>query len=82
MGIELSTKVLLGQTLVLMQMTFLNNVRKVRRSVLSRTSCIRYRVRVSGMVTTLTPKHRCVNVRITCVSVPLVLSDGKGSTKL
>jgi hypothetical protein len=29
----------LGQTLVLMQMTFLNNVRKVGRLVLSRTSC-------------------------------------------
>jgi hypothetical protein len=32
-------KVMLGQTLVLMQMTFLNNVRKVGRLVLSRTSC-------------------------------------------
>jgi hypothetical protein len=31
--------VMLGQTLVLMQMTFLNNVRKVGRLVLSRTSC-------------------------------------------
>jgi hypothetical protein len=30
--------VMLGQTLVLMQMTFLNNVRKVGRLVLSRTS--------------------------------------------
>jgi hypothetical protein len=30
---------MLGQTLVLMQMTFLNNVRKVGRLVLSRTSC-------------------------------------------
>jgi hypothetical protein len=38
MGAELPTKVMLGQTLVLMQMTFLNNVRKVSRSVLSRTS--------------------------------------------
>jgi hypothetical protein len=37
---ELPTKVMLGQTLVLMQMTFLNNVRKVGRLVLSRTSCI------------------------------------------
>jgi hypothetical protein len=35
MGTELSTKVMLGQTLVLMQMTFLNNVRKVGRLVLS-----------------------------------------------
>jgi hypothetical protein len=39
MGIELPTKVMLGQTLVLMQMTLLNNVRKVGRLVLSRTSC-------------------------------------------
>jgi hypothetical protein len=39
MGTELPTKVMLGQTLVLMKMTFLNNVRKVGRLVLSRTSC-------------------------------------------
>jgi hypothetical protein len=39
MGTELPTKVMLGQTLVFMQMTFLNNVRKVGRLVLSRTSC-------------------------------------------
>jgi hypothetical protein len=39
MGTELPTKVMLVQTLVLMQMTFLNNVRKVGRFVLSRTSC-------------------------------------------
>jgi hypothetical protein len=38
MGTELSTKVMLGQTQALMQMTFLNNVRKVGRLVLSRTS--------------------------------------------
>jgi hypothetical protein len=38
MGTELPTKVMLGQTLVLMQMTFLNNVRKLGRLVLSRTS--------------------------------------------
>jgi hypothetical protein len=31
MGTELHTEVMLGQTLVLMQMTFLNNVRKVDR---------------------------------------------------
>jgi hypothetical protein len=31
MGTELPTKVTLGQTLVLMQMTFSNNVRKVGR---------------------------------------------------
>jgi hypothetical protein len=36
MGTELPTKVMLGQTLVLMQMTFLNNGRKVGRLVLSR----------------------------------------------
>jgi hypothetical protein len=30
MGTELPTKVMLGQTLVLMQMTFLNNVRHVK----------------------------------------------------
>jgi hypothetical protein len=39
MGTDLPTKVMLGQTLVLMQITFLNNVRKVGRLVLSRTSC-------------------------------------------
>jgi hypothetical protein len=40
MGTELPTKVMLRQTLVLMQMTFLNNVRKVGKLVLSRTSCL------------------------------------------
>jgi hypothetical protein len=40
MGTELPTKVMLGQSRVLMQMTFLNNVRKVGRIVLSRTSCL------------------------------------------
>jgi hypothetical protein len=39
MGTDLPTKVILGQTLVLMQMIFLNNVRKVGRLVLSRNSC-------------------------------------------
>jgi hypothetical protein len=39
-GTELLTKVMLWQTLVLMQMAFLNNVRKVGRLVLSRNSCI------------------------------------------
>jgi hypothetical protein len=39
METELPTKIMLGQRLVLMQMTFLNNVRKVGRLVLSRTSC-------------------------------------------
>jgi hypothetical protein len=40
MGTELPTNVMFGQTLVLMQMTFLNNVRNVVRLVLSRTSCL------------------------------------------
>jgi hypothetical protein len=39
MGTELPTKVTLGQTLVLMLVTFLSNVRKVGRLVLPRTSC-------------------------------------------
>jgi hypothetical protein len=39
MGTELPSDVMLEQTLVLMQMTFLNNVRKVGRLVLSRTNC-------------------------------------------
>jgi hypothetical protein len=38
MRTELPSKVMLGQTLVLMQMTLLNNVRKVGRLVLYRTS--------------------------------------------
>jgi hypothetical protein len=42
MGTELPTKVMLGQTLVLMQMTFLNNVRKLGRLVLYRTSSFKY----------------------------------------
>jgi hypothetical protein len=42
MGTELPTTVMLGQTLVLMQMPFLNNVRKVGRLVLSRTCCCYY----------------------------------------
>jgi hypothetical protein len=41
MGTELPAKVMLGRTLVLMKMTFLNNVRKVGILVLSRTSCYR-----------------------------------------
>jgi hypothetical protein len=39
MGTVLPTKVMLRQTLVLIQMPFLNNVRKVGRLVLPRTSC-------------------------------------------
>jgi hypothetical protein len=38
MGTELPIKFMLGQKLVFMQMTFLNNVRKVGRLVVSRTS--------------------------------------------
>jgi hypothetical protein len=41
MGTELPTKVMLAQKLVLLQMPFLNNVRKVGRLVLSRTYCYR-----------------------------------------
>jgi hypothetical protein len=40
MGTELPTNVTFGQTLVLMQMTVLNNVRKLGRLILSRTSCL------------------------------------------
>jgi hypothetical protein len=36
MGTELPTKVMLGQTLVLMQMTFLDKVRKVGRLAISK----------------------------------------------
>jgi hypothetical protein len=39
MGTELPTKVMLGHALVLMQITFLSNVRKVGRLSLYRTSC-------------------------------------------
>jgi hypothetical protein len=39
-GTELPTEVMLGQTLFLMQITFLNNVRNVGRLVISRTSCM------------------------------------------
>jgi hypothetical protein len=39
MGTELPTNVMLAQKLVSLQITFLNNVRKVGRLVLSRTSC-------------------------------------------
>jgi hypothetical protein len=46
MGTELPAKVILGQALVLMRMTFLNNVRKVGRLVLSRTSCY-YKINLS-----------------------------------
>jgi hypothetical protein len=38
MGTELLTKVMLGQMLVLMQMTFFNNLRKLCKLVLSRNS--------------------------------------------
>jgi hypothetical protein len=39
MGTELPTEIMLGQTLVLTKMKFLNNVRKVGRLVLSRIFC-------------------------------------------
>jgi hypothetical protein len=49
-GTELPTKVMLGQTLVLMQTTFLNNVRKVGRLVLSRTSCLKNSIYESVLI--------------------------------
>jgi hypothetical protein len=54
MGTELPTKVMLGQTLVLIQMTFLNNVRKVGRLVLSRTSCL---ILFEEIITVYTENH-------------------------
>jgi hypothetical protein len=48
MGTQLPTKVMLRQMLVLMQMTFLNNVRKVGRLVLYRTSCFQMWSCVTG----------------------------------
>jgi hypothetical protein len=48
MGTELPTKVMLGQTLVLMQITFLNNVREAGRLVLSRSSCSWYKIVVKS----------------------------------
>jgi hypothetical protein len=50
MGTDLPTKVMLGQTLVLMQMTFLNNVRKVGRLVLSRTSCLIFKLIINFLL--------------------------------
>jgi hypothetical protein len=46
MGTEFLTKVMLGQRLVVMQMTFLNNLRKVGRLVLSRNSCFFSNIRL------------------------------------
>jgi hypothetical protein len=48
MGTELPTKVILEQTLVLMQITLLNNVRKVGRLVLPRTSCYNRKTRLKS----------------------------------
>jgi hypothetical protein len=51
MGTELPTKVMFRQTLGLIPMIFLNNVRKVGRLVLSRTSCnISFSFRVATSV--------------------------------
>jgi hypothetical protein len=63
MGTELPTKVMLGQTLVLMQMTFLNNVRKVSRLVLSRTSCYKFDKQelLAAFLTQYTLKAICRN---------------------
>jgi hypothetical protein len=55
LGTELPTKVIFGQTLVLMQMTLLNNVRKVGRLVLSRTSCCNFGSLLNFVVT----DHEC-----------------------
>jgi hypothetical protein len=58
MGTELPTKVMLGQKLVVMQMTFLNNVsKKVGRLVLSRTSCCN-RILPSVFSPALTPQMK------------------------
>jgi hypothetical protein len=57
MGTELPTKVMLGQTLVLTQMTFLNNVGKVGRLVLSGTSCIRTHRLIVSLCTRICPDH-------------------------
>jgi hypothetical protein len=54
MGTELPTKVMLEKMLVLMQMTFLNNVRKVGRLVRSRTSCT---IQVCSVITYITCTH-------------------------
>jgi hypothetical protein len=62
MGTYLPTKVMLAQKLVLMQMTFLNNVRKVGRLVLSRTSCLLYL-----LVSLLALQKRNISV---CFAVP------------
>jgi hypothetical protein len=59
MGTELPTKVMLGQTLVLLQMTFLNNVRKVGRLVLSRTSCYNYNINNSYYILDWAVKSGC-----------------------
>jgi hypothetical protein len=50
MGTELPTKVMLGKTPVLMQMTFLNNARNVGRLVLSGTSFINFSTPTSHCV--------------------------------
>jgi hypothetical protein len=58
MGRELPTEVMLGQTLVLMQMTFLNNVRKVGRLVLSRTPCF---ISARSIQNSEFAKNECLN---------------------
>jgi hypothetical protein len=57
METELPTKVMLRQTLVLMQMPFLNNVRKVGRLVLSRTSCFRMNSSIKFLTTFSVAQH-------------------------
>jgi hypothetical protein len=52
---------MLGQMLVLMQMTFLNNARKVGRLVLSRTSCYHLCLLLHVMVVTCTHTYADIN---------------------
>jgi hypothetical protein len=59
MGTELPTKVMLGQTLVLIQMTFLNNVRKVGTLVLSTASCI-FMVYLNTLLLVQTAQRRMI----------------------
>jgi hypothetical protein len=72
MGTELPTKVMLGRTLVLMQMTFLNNARKVGRLVLSRTSC--FMIYTLSLVRLLSLQQQAVILNIFCYAGNKTLS--------
>jgi hypothetical protein len=48
---------MLGQALLLMQITFLNNVRKIGRLVLSRTSCSELKYSKSNLRSRPTGEH-------------------------